>query len=63
MLIQDTVSPWVILTPVPPMTVQVSGQDVSALETSSLVWPACRDLSVSSRQSWQGCSEEAENWS
>ena len=63
MLIRDPVSLWVILTPDPPMTVQVSGRDVSALETCSVVWPACRDLSVSSRQSWQGCSEEAENWS
>ena len=39
---------WVILTPILPMTVQVSGQDVSALDSCSLVRPARWDLSISS---------------
>lgn len=45
MLFHDAISLWVILTPILPMTVQVSGQDVSALDSCSLVRPA-RDLSV-----------------
>ena len=37
MLIKDPISLWVILTPDPPMTVQVSGQDALALKTCSFV--------------------------
>lgn len=57
---------WVILSPVPPRPVQVSRQDVSALETCSCVWPAHWDLSISSWESWQrpeSCCERHETCS